>query len=188
MSDVTDLTMITGSALPAAFTFLFNQVDSLLARRRERKSRGRHSGTEGELTAKEVPQELVGTVSLPMRTDEKLLEERAAELDTYLRVLRVYVEDPSKITTSDEGLMAVLSQVRGALEEIHGQRFTFVGERRAASGPSVVGRYKEVAGDLTGMKASEAIRGNPDVDQEVGIIHPGGKVIGMEAPVIESGT
>jgi hypothetical protein len=37
MPDASDLTMITGSALPAAFTFLFNQLDSLLARRRARR-------------------------------------------------------------------------------------------------------------------------------------------------------
>jgi hypothetical protein len=184
MSDASDLTMVAGSALPAAFTFLFNQLDSILVRRRARRD-VQAADVPAELTAEDVPRELVGTVSLPLQTDEARLEVRAAELDAYLRVLRVYMQDSSRITNTDEGLMAVLGQVRSALEEIYGQRFTFTGEQRPRSGPSVVGRYKEVAGDLIGMEASEAIRGNPSVEHDVGTIRPGGKVIGMSAPYIE---
>jgi hypothetical protein len=184
MPEAADLTMITGSALPAAFTFLFNQLDSLLTRRRARRGT-QAAEAPAELTAEDVPRELVGTVSLPLQTDKDRLEARASELDTYLHVMRVYAEAPSRITASDEGLMAVLGQVRSALEEIHGQRFTFIGEQRPRSGPSVVGRYKEVSGELVGMEASEAIRGDTSVEHDVGTIQPGGKVIGMSAPYIE---
>ncbi len=183
MPDAADLSMITGSALPAAFTFLFNQLDSLLARRRGR--RGEAADAPAELTADAVPGELVGSISLPLQTDDDRLEARAGELDTYLRVMRVYVQDPSRIAAADEGLMAVLGQVRSALEEIYGQRFTFTGEERPRSGPLVIGRFKEVSGDLVGMEASEAIRGDTSVEHDVGTIQPGGKVIGMSAPYIE---
>jgi len=177
--DPFDMAMVAGSALPAAFTFLFAQLETLLARRRE--GRTQHA----ELTADQVPGELVGTLSLPLQPDEALLQERARELETYLHVLRTYAQDPSRVSPSDEALMAVLGQVRGALEEIHGQRLTFLGEDRPRSGPLVAGQYKVVSGDLVGMDASDAIRGDVRVEHDVGIIMPGGKVIGMSAPVIE---
>jgi hypothetical protein len=179
MSDAVDLTMITGSALPAAFTFLFNQVDSLLTRWRER------ADARAELTGEQVPPELVGTLSLPLQIDATRLHARAGELETYMLALTRYQEDPSLIRTSDVALMAMLNRARDALEEIHGQRFTFLGERRPNSGPFVRGRYKEVAGDLVGMEASEAIRGDTTVDFDVGVIQQGGKVVGMSAPIIE---
>jgi hypothetical protein len=179
MSDAVDLTMITGSALPAAFTFLFNQVDSLLSRWRERRD------ARAELTVGQVPPEMVGTLSLPLQTDAARLDARAGELEAYLLALTRYREDPSLIRTSDVALVAMLSRARDALEEIHGQRFTFLGEQRPRSGPFVRGRYKEVAGNLIGMEASEAIRGDATVDFDVGVIQQGGKVVGMSAPIIE---
>ncbi|MGD0604971.1 MAG: hypothetical protein ABSA53_15385 [Streptosporangiaceae bacterium] len=51
----------------------------------------------------------------------------------------------------------------------------------------VIGRFKEVSGDLVGMEASEAIRGDTRVEHDVGTIQPGGKVIGRSAPYIEGG-
>lgn len=179
MTDAVDLTMIARSALPAAFTFIFNQVESLLGRRRERRD------ARTELTVEQVPPELVGGLSLPLQTDVAHLEARAGELEAYMLALIRYREDPSLIRTSDAALMTMLSRARGALEEIHGQRFTFLGEERPRSGPFVHGRYKEVAGDLVGMEASEAIRGDASVDFDVGVVHLGSKVIGMSAPVIE---
>ena len=179
MSDAIDLTMVTQSALPAAFTFLFGQVDSLLTRWRERRD------AHAELTAEQVPRELVGTLSLPLETDAARLEARAGELEAYLLGLTRYWEDPSLITASDMALMAMLGRVREALEGIHHQRFTFLGEERPRSGPFVAGKYKEVAGDVVGMEATEAIRGGATVEFDVEKMQPGGRVVGMSAPVIE---
>jgi hypothetical protein len=177
--DGLDLSMVTQSALPAAFTFIFEQVDSLLTRWRERRD------ARAGLTAEHIPPELMGTLSLPLETDLTRLTARAAELEAYRLALARYREDPSLITTSDTALLAMLGHARGALEEIHRQRFTFVGESRPRSGPSVSGRYKEVAGDLVGMEATQAIRGDAAVDLDVDVVHPGGKVVGMSAPIIE---
>jgi len=179
VSDAVDLAMVTQSALPAAFTFLFEQAGSLLARWRG------HRDTRAEMTAEQVPGELVGSLSLPLETDAARLEARAGELNAYLLALTRYRADPSLINTSDTALMAMLSQARDALEEIYGQRFTFLGEQRPGSGPFVSVRSKEVAGNLIGMEALEAIRGNAAVDLNVEIIQPGGKVVGMSAPIIE---
>ncbi|MFC5147131.1 hypothetical protein [Streptomyces aureoversilis] len=178
MPDAISLAMVTQSALPAAFTFVFQQVDSLIGRWRGRRE------APAESTG-QVPAELVGALALPLTPDAIRLEARAGELEAYLLALSRYREDPSLITTSDAVLMAMLSRARDALEEIYGQRITFRGEQRLRSGPFTAGRYKEVAGELVGMEANEAIRGEVTVDLDIDVIQPGGKVVGMTAPVIE---
>lgn len=179
MSDATSLASIAQSALPAAFTFLFQQVEAFLARRR-----GQGEGSAEAVTV-QVPPELVGELSLPLKVDDAQLAAKLGELGAYKLALTRYREDPSLVASTDTVLMEMLSQVRDALEAIHGQHFTFAGEQRPHSGPFVGGSYKEVEGELTGMRADRAIRGDAAVKLDVGVIRAGGKVIGMEAPVIE---
>ena len=179
MPDAIDLAMVTQSALPAAFAFVFDQVSSLLTRRRERWSK------PADLTVDRVPAELAGTLSFPLKIDKARLDARACELEAYICALARYRDDPSLITASDAALMTMLSRARDALEEIHGQRFTFIGEQRPSSGPFVGGRVKEVSGDLVGMEATTSIHGNATVNFDVEVIQPGGKVVGMSAPVID---
>lgn len=177
MTGVSGLALIAQSALPAAFTFLFQQVDALLLRRRG------HGDSEQETAAVEVPAGLVGELSLPLTVDEAQLTARLGELKVSKLALARYQEDPSLVSSGDATLMEMLSSVREALEAIHGQHFTFEGERRPGSGPFVGGTYQEVKGRLTGMQA-DTIRGHTVVEMEVGTIHEGAEVTGMKATSI----
>jgi hypothetical protein len=180
--DLASLSAVAQSAFPATFAFLYQQLDRLLARHRDR------TGTGEELTAAQVPAALVGSLSLPLVADPGRLEARLAELEAYHFALARYQQDPVLVTASDTTLVAMAGRLRDALEEVHGQRFTFAGEERPRSGPFVVVRHKEVGGELIGMQASQAIRGDASVDIGVDVVHPGGRVVGMTAPVIEGST
>jgi hypothetical protein len=178
VTDASGLALIAQSALPAAFTFLFQQVDALLTRRRG------HGDGEQEAAAVEVPAGLVGELSLPLTVDEGQLTARLGELKVSKLALARYREDPSLVSSGDTTLMEMLSSVREALEAIHGQHFTFPGEQRPGSGPFVGGTYQEIEGRLTGMQA-DTIRGHAVVKLDVGVIRADAEVIGMRAKSIE---
>lgn len=101
VSDAIDLTMVTQSALPGAFTFLFGQVDSLLTRWRERRD------AHAELTAEQVPRELVGTLSLP-----------GAEAVAITQLVRDFIADlkPDAKQFIAERLCTVLVEFGGTLQ------------------------------------------------------------------------
>jgi hypothetical protein len=184
VTDASGLAFIAQSALPAAFTFLFQQVDALLTRRRVHGDSERlHGDGEQETAAVEVPVGLVGELSLPLTVDEDQLTARLGELKVSKLALARYREGPSLVSSGDKTLMEMLSSVREALEAIHGQHFTFEGERRPGSGPFVGGTYQEVEGRLIGMQA-DTIRGHAVVKQDIGAIRAGAEVIGMTAKSI----
>ena len=109
--------------------------------------------------APEIPAELVGELELPLRADQDCVQARLPELRAYALGLERYRRNPDEATTEDSLLLQTLSDLRGALEDIYGQRFTFQGEQRAESGPFSEQRYGKIAGEVTGMEAANAIRG-----------------------------
>ncbi|WP_031184159.1 hypothetical protein [Streptomyces seoulensis] len=178
MSDAMDLSMIAGSALPATFTFLYQRLDDVL-------SRWRSNRTTEPLRTPEVPAELVGDLQLPLRIDSQRLADRLPVLEVLALATAPYVGAPERISAGDEVLMQTLGRVREALEDIHGQRFTFRGETRERSGPFSEQHYDTVAGEVTGMEAQEAIRGSVTSTIRAKEVKAGGKVVGMRAPVID---
>ncbi|MEU8975631.1 hypothetical protein AB0D11_41625 [Streptomyces monashensis] len=178
MPEAADLSMIAGSALPAAFTFLFQRLDAALERWRS----GRTTEPESEPA---VPAELVGGLRLPLRIDTDQLGGRVAVLEALALAMTQYERDPRLINASDTVLMQTLGRVREALEDVYGQRFTFQGETREQSGPTSDHEYESVGGEVTVVQASEAIRGPVLSKIRAKRVEPGGKVIGMTAPVID---
>lgn len=178
MTSAADFSMIATSALPAAFTFLFQRLDAAL----ERRLPGQATAEEGE---PRIPAELVGDLELPLRIDARRLEDQAPLLEALALAMAAYRQQPGLITHDNRGLLDTLGRTRAALEDLYGQRFTFEGETRAKSGPATHHEYDTVAGEVTGLEATEAIRGSVASTISATSVERGGRVVGMKAPVIE---
>ncbi|MFF1810777.1 hypothetical protein ACFVXW_16880 [Streptomyces sp. NPDC058251] len=168
MPDATALSALIGAGLPATYTFLYQRLAHLLDRR----------GTpEPE---PQVPPTLQGEVQLPLVADAQQLARRQPELMQLRDALNPYQRGAVPIDSTDEPLLRTLGRLRGFLEEVYGQRLTFTGEQRPASGPYVRQKTDTVRGELTGMEA-EDITGTAEVLQDTNTVEAGGKVIGMQA-------
>ena len=181
MADPTDLSMVVSSALPATFTFLYQRLDALLSRHRADPG-----GTQPE-EAPEIPTELVGELELPLHADQCRVQARLAELRAYALGLAHYRGNLVAISSEDPLLLQTLRDLRGALEDIYGQRLTFHGERREPSGPFSEQRYGKIAGEVVGMEAANAIRGRTTSKITAESVERGGRVVGMRAPNISGG-
>ncbi|MFI9719234.1 hypothetical protein ACIHFE_06185 [Streptomyces sp. NPDC052396] len=133
----------------------------------------------------EIPAELMGALTLPLQADAGQLAARRQELERLRGELSVYHRGSAPIGLTDTPLLNALGRLRGILEEIYGQRLTFVGEERQESGPFVHQRTERVAGQQTGMDADE-VTGAASVLQEIGTVEQGGINIGMRARRIGS--
>jgi hypothetical protein len=169
--------MVLNSALPATFTFLYQRLDVLLSRNR--------TGEAPQPEAlPEVPAVVAGELELPLRSNEEQIHSRLAELRAYAHALARYRQNPSLVTSEDSLLLQTLGDLREALEDIYGQRFTFEGEHRHPSGPFSEQRHGTVAGEAIGMEATERISGSPSTKITTDRVEAGGKVVGMKAPII----
>jgi hypothetical protein len=175
MADPVDMSTIVSGALPATFTFLYQRLDALLSRRRQDTAKSKPE------EAAEIPAELVGELELPLCADQDCVQARLPELRAYALGLERYRRNPGEVTLEDSLLLQTLSDLRSALEDIYGQRFTFQGERRAESGPFSEQHYGKIAGEVTGMEATNAIRGPATSKITADSVERGGKAVGMRA-------
>ncbi len=171
--------MVASSALPAIFTFFFQRVESLL-------SRSRAGGTSSPEAPPESPPQLVGTLQLPLDADPGRLSSSTTALEALALSLALYERGSAPITSSDPLLLQTLGRVREVLENVYGQRFTFEGEQRAASGPVTEHRYDRVSGEVVGLEAQETIRGQATSVIHAKSVERGAKVVGMKARNIEA--
>lgn len=178
MADPIDLSMVVSSALPATFTFLYQRLDALLSRHRAEPSM-----TQPEAMP-EIPSVVVGELELPLHADEDLVQARLAELRAYALGLAHYRTNLARLSPDDSLLLQTLSDLRDALEDIYGQRFTFEGEQREHSGPFSDQRYGQIAGEVIGMEATNVIRGRTTSKITAESVERGGRVVGMRAPEI----
>jgi hypothetical protein len=181
VADPIDLSMVVSSALPSTFAFLYQRLDALLSRHRA------DPGTAQPEAAPDIPAVVVGELELPLRADEDRVQTRLAELRAYALGLAHYRANPAGISPEDSLLLQTLSDLRGALEDIYGQRFTFAGERRERSGPYSDQRYGQIAGEVIGMEATDIIRGKTTSKITADSVERGGRVVGMRAPEIGGG-
>jgi hypothetical protein len=169
--------MVLNGALPATFTFLYQRLDALI-------SRHKAGETVQAETLPEIPAVVVGELELPLRSDEEQVRARFKELQAYALGLGQYRRNPALITSEDSLFLETLGELRSALEDIYGQRFTFEGEPRGQSGPFSEQHHKRVAGSVVGIEATERISGPVGSKITSDVVEPGGTVIGMKAPII----
>ncbi|NEB75830.1 hypothetical protein G3I40_11400 [Streptomyces sp. SID14478] len=156
-----------GAGLPATFTFLYQRLDNLLNRR---------AAPETELDGHEV---LRGELSLPLTADETELTNRLGDLDRLRDLLHVYRRHPQTVDITDTGLLRLLGELRGNLEEIYGQRLTFAGEEdREPSGSYAHQKSQTVRGKMTGIDTDTA-DGNLQSIQDFTTVEKTGDVVGI---------
>ncbi|MFB7738474.1 hypothetical protein ACFC08_29635 [Streptomyces sp. NPDC056112] len=171
MPDAAALSALIGAGLPATYTFLYQRLANVLDRR----------GTpEPE---PDLPPTLQGNLQMPLVADAQQLARRQTELMQLRDALNPYQRGAVPIDSTDEPLLRTLGRLRSLLEEVYGQRLTFTGEQRPASGPYVRQKTDTVRGELTGMEA-EIITGEAEVVQDTNTVEAGGKVTGMQADQI----
>lgn len=166
MTDLGALSTMLGAGLPATFTFLYQRLDNLLNRR---------AAPETELDG----HILRGELSLPLTADETELTHRRSDLDRLRDLLHVYRQHPQTVDVADAGLLRLLGELRGVLEEIYGQRLTFVGEEdREPSGSYARQKSETVRGKMTGIDA-DTPNGHLTSIQDVTTVEETGDVVGI---------
>nr|WP_052478812.1 hypothetical protein [Kibdelosporangium sp. MJ126-NF4]CEL20764.1 hypothetical protein [Kibdelosporangium sp. MJ126-NF4]CTQ89677.1 hypothetical protein [Kibdelosporangium sp. MJ126-NF4] len=173
MPDPLTLSVLGGAALTEGIKFLYGQATELLKRRRERKD------AKAELPA-ETPA-LEGELRQPLQVDPAALERLEPDLRELRRGLQDYVDELEPVDSSDERLLETADAVRQILEAVYGQRITFRGEQRPASGPLAEGRVDvgTVSGYVAGVRAKTAtgtVRGMVNVNE----VTSGGEVVGVD--------
>ncbi|MDL4817352.1 hypothetical protein [Actinomadura opuntiae] len=155
--------------LTAAFEFLFRRGEKLIDRR---------GPQDDELTLDPGDLTAIKGQLRPLRVDEAELIAVRPDLERIVGALSSFQRNPSRIDSEGEQLQYLLGELRESLEWIYGQRITFEGEQREASGALVRGRFGTVAGEVTGISAKR-VRGNPRVDYDVEEVTRDGKVTGI---------
>ncbi|UED83199.1 hypothetical protein [Streptomyces profundus] len=167
MPDLSALSAVLGAGLPATYTFLFQRLENLLDRRGQ---------PETVLPTSDV---LRGELRLPLTADPEELAERLENLETLRDVLEGYRHTPERISVEDERLLRMLGRARGTLEEIYGQRLTFVGEEdRQPSGTSVRQKIGTLRGRATAIDA-DVVAGAVETSQDAVTVEEGGELTGI---------
>ena len=184
MADPLTLTAVGAVVLTEGIKFLYQQAGEVLKRWRERKDAGKSATTE--------PAE----VELPSTAFDGQLErpqvnlEAVERLEQDLRDLRAAVADYAQgidnVDPRNEQLLQTTDALRHAMEAVYGQRITFLGEPRAASGPSAVGEANvdEVLGYVAGLRASKIVGGSVTGRVTAKRVEAGGQAIGLDVGTI----
>lgn len=176
MTDPLTLSVLGGVALTEGVKFLYGQATELLRRRRDRKA-----GEAGD--AEVALPELDGELELPLRPDQAVVERVEPELKELRRRLQDYVDDIEPVTGDDRALLETADAVRKLLEAVYGQRITFRGEQREASGPVVEGEIDvdAVSGYAAAVRA-RSVTGPATIRAKAraGEVTEGGEMVGVD--------
>jgi hypothetical protein len=145
------LSAIGALAATEGIKFLYAQATEVLKR-----WRGRKAGKEAE-AAEPIP---VGGANVlegqlePPKVNFDAVDRLHDDITTLASVLANYASGLEEPNPGDRELAEAADGLRRALEVVYGQRITFKGEPREASGPIVVGHadVEKVAGDVTGVR------------------------------------
>jgi hypothetical protein len=174
MADPLTLAALTAVGLAEGIKFLYGQAGELLRRRRERKD-----GTAAEAP----PGLLTGAVDLS-RLDDNVLERERPAIEALYAQLTLHGQCLADADPADKELVRRAEALRALLELVHGQRITFRGEKRPASGTRVdaTADAERVAGYLAAVRA-ETIAEGADVKATTRAkdLLPGAAAIAVEA-------
>lgn len=159
--------VLAGAALSQAFGFLFGRLAHVLDSRDE---------DTNEPEQLEVPPVVSGELGL-VTAARAVVEAHLPEIQELVGTLSVYDRKPERLDGQDAAARAALARARSLLEQIYGQRITFNGEQRPASGVRVEQRMKVVTSEVTAVTGSR-IR-SADVTQDINEVRPGGSIIGV---------
>jgi hypothetical protein len=141
------LNSTAGLVLSEGVKFLYGQATDLLRRRQDRKDR-RAGDPSDALPPLVVPPYLLQGELSARHVDDGVLARYEGQLAEMRRVLSDYVDGIRQITHSDAQVVGAAEAIRGMLEIIYGQRITFAGEQREASGSRLSAEDERRAGRL----------------------------------------
>ena len=177
MADPLTLSALTSSALTEGIKFLYVQAAELLKHRRERSTAD--SADEARLPAV-LP--LEGSLE-PLHPDLAVLQELEPDLLFLRRLISDYADEIEPADPNDDVLLEQVDALRRILEAVYGQRITFRGEHRPASGPMVEGAIEvgAVAGyaaavRIKAVSGSASVRGEARAEE----VRPAGEIIGVD--------
>jgi hypothetical protein len=174
MTDPLTLASLTAVSLSEAIKFLYGQAAELLRRRRERK----------EESPPVVPAGLLDGTASFATVDERLLAAKLAAIQELYGQLTVHAQGIADVDPADAALVGKAETLRSLLELVYGERITFVGERRDASGTrvDVTAQAQRVEGYLAALRVG-TVGAGADVRAatHVGDVGPGGQAVGIDA-------
>jgi hypothetical protein len=176
MVDPFSLGAIGALAATEGIKFLYGQAAEVLARWRERKS-----GKEADAPIPVQNAEVLEGKLDPPRIDFEAAERLHDDIKTLASVLGNYANGLEEPDPGDRDLVEAADGLRRALEAVYGQRITFKGEEREASGPVVMGHadVERVIGDVAGVRARLIRSGR--VTGELTATEVTGKASGVDA-------
>jgi hypothetical protein len=159
--------------------FLYGQAGEVLKRWRDRKA-GRTEAADAPLPAPD-PDLLEGDLRSPI-INYQMVDQLHDEIRGLGGVLAKYASGFDEPNPNDAELSAAFDGLRRALEVVYGQRITFKGESREASGAAVVGRVEveSAAGDIAAVRARLVRSGRIEGTVRANKVEEGGKVTGVE--------
>jgi hypothetical protein len=176
MSDPLTLATLSSSILKEGVKFVYDQVGELLKERRERRARK---------TSPHLPpgtDVLSGTLA-PLKVDHKIFDLVADDMDVLHDMLFEYLANKKPVTPEDVHLIRIVSALRGLLEVVYEQRFTFKTEDRQPSGPVVTGAIdiEEVRGRAVAVRVGH-VSGSAHIQAraKVARVGRGGEVVGTD--------
>jgi hypothetical protein len=180
------LSAVGASVLTEGIKFLYGQGTELLKvwrQRRERAERGEPSQSHEEVPVPRTAA-LDGTPTVS-EVDGPMLDREALTLVQLTGILSLYVEELVEVDSGNEELVRQADSLRGLLEALYGERFTFLGEQRERTGTRV--DIKQVLGTVHGdVIALDAKRVDPgsDIDVQQSVQEAHGDVLGARINVI----
>lgn len=180
MPEPITLAALGSLALTEGIKFLYGQAGELLKRWRARRD-GRdvdddaaRLGPPAGLLDGSVP------AALP---DDGYADRLGDQIRDLRRSLADWAEEVEEVVPADDVLLRRVDALRCLLEVAYGQRLTFRGESRPASGPLVSGEIdvETVAGTAAAIVAGTIGSGEVTGRARAGRVEPGGRVTGVEA-------
>jgi hypothetical protein len=187
MPDPVALSTLGSVAATEGIKFLYEQAAELLRSWRERRG-GAAPGEAppAQLTVPIVDNEVLDATPVGDVADAAVLDRENKSLVKLIGVLAPYATGLADIDPADAELSAQAGRTRALLEAVYGQRFTFRGEPRDATGTSVTVSQVlgDVEGSVVGAEATVQPGGVLSIEQDVNTVKPGGSVTGFKGGIL----
>jgi hypothetical protein len=178
---------ISAVALTEGVKFLYTQAGEVLKRWRERKEKVKQESVESPQT-----DELILTSSPPpavfdadvsrLKVQFIAVKEKETQLRELYKELSEYAGGVELVSVGDGELLSKVEKLRTILEDVFGQRITFLGEQRPPTVNSIEGTViaNAVLGTAIAVDAEGQVSGEMRGKVEVGIVQQGGTVISVK--------
>ncbi|MGW3668837.1 hypothetical protein [Streptomyces sp. NPDC005141] len=186
MAEPFTLAVMGATAAVEGIKFLYNQATEVLNRWRAKKD-SRDAEAQAPVPVDQAQAEglLSGRLEAPT-VDFDVLERLHEPLRHSAAALGNFAGGLDEPDLNDAELAAAVDNLRRTLEAVYGQRITFKGENRHASGPVVISRLEidDIAGTVTALRAGRIAGGNVEATVKAGKVEEHGSVTGLDADTI----